>query len=307
MVRLWSVAPGVAADNRGSSRTLTQQLTGRPGRSTDHRPVPYNDEISLPARPWSARRSLPGSACPSTRGPTPLLRPAGPIRAAQGSGDPTPAAPPSLESLDGFGEQRDLIELRGTRDQDQLVAAALLEGRNIAPDHLFTDGGAGSNLVGGLAQPTVVVPHVGVGLLPRPRPEREVGKRELARLARAPGRLPGLLHRGRQLGEHLRGAAAHDPAIAEAGGAPQGRLIMAADDQLRPALARRRRPDRPRVAALLTAPDPLQLLKKLLQPTAPTRRREPARLVIVVASAKPDRQHQPTTRKPVKRGGLFGE
>src|SRR5215213_4800007 len=96
MVRLWSVAPGVAADNRGSSRTLTQQLTGRPGSSTDHRPVPYNDEVSLPARPCSARRSLPGSAHPSTRGPTGLLRPAGPTAPAQGSGDPTPAAAPAF-------------------------------------------------------------------------------------------------------------------------------------------------------------------------------------------------------------------
>src|SRR5688572_26639447 len=55
----------------------------------------------------------------------------------------------SLESLDGLGEQRDLIELRGTRDQDQLVAAALFEGRNIAPDHLLAHCGADSDLVGG--------------------------------------------------------------------------------------------------------------------------------------------------------------
>src|SRR4029450_8150534 len=94
-------------------------------------------------------------------------------------------------SFDGLGEQRDLIELRGTRDHDQLVAAALLEGGNIAPDHLLTDCGAGSDLVSELAKPTVVVLHVRVGLLTRPRPEREVGKRELARLTRAPGRRPG--------------------------------------------------------------------------------------------------------------------
>src|SRR5215211_6493423 len=257
-------------------------------RPTDHRSVAYNDEVSLPASLWSARRSLPGSAHPSTRGPTPLL--ARPVRPLLRKGPeirrPLRRSRRSLGLLDGLGEQRDLIELRGARDQDQLVAAALFEGGNIAPDHLFTDGGAGSDLVGDLAQPTVVVPHVRIGLLPRPRPEREVGKRELARLARAPGSLPRLLHRGRQLSEHLRRAAAHDPAIAEAGGAPQGRLIMATDDQLRPALARRRRPNRTRVAALLTAPDPLQLLEKLLQPTAPTRRREPARLVVVVAPAE---------------------
>src|SRR4030095_8612375 len=103
--------------------------------------------------------------------------------------------------------------------------------------------------------------------------------------------LPRRAPRACQLSEHLGRAAAHDPAIAEAGGAPQGRLIVAADDQLRPALARPCRSDRARVAAPLAAPDPLQLLEELLQPTAPARCREPAGLVIVVAPAKPDCQH----------------
>jgi hypothetical protein len=49
------VDPGVTTDNRGSSRTLIQQLTSRLGSSTDHRPVPYNDEVtgSSPVTPTS--------------------------------------------------------------------------------------------------------------------------------------------------------------------------------------------------------------------------------------------------------------
>jgi hypothetical protein len=82
---------------------------------------------------------------------------------------------------------------------------------------------------------------------------------------------------------------------------------MATDDQFRPALARRRRSNRTRVAALLAAPDPLQLLEELVQATAPTRCREPARLVIVVAPAKAYCQHQPPAGEPVERGCLFGQ
>src|SRR5215213_10651687 len=79
MVRLWSVAPGVAADNRGSSRTLTQQLTGRPGRSTDHRPVPYNDEVtgSSPVTPTVLNgphsRRAPAGAAGKAHDPPPLV------------------------------------------------------------------------------------------------------------------------------------------------------------------------------------------------------------------------------------------
>ena len=42
----WSVAPAVARDNRGSSRTLLKQFTGASGSSTDGRAVAYNDEVS---------------------------------------------------------------------------------------------------------------------------------------------------------------------------------------------------------------------------------------------------------------------
>jgi len=91
-VRLWSVEPRVPADNRGPSRTLIEQLRDCFASSPDRPSVVYNDEVSLPASLWSARRSLPGSAHPSTRGPTPLLaRPVHPCCARPA--DPTTAAP----------------------------------------------------------------------------------------------------------------------------------------------------------------------------------------------------------------------
>ena len=40
------MTPGVTTDNRGSSRTLIQQVTSHLGSSTAHRPVPYNDEAA---------------------------------------------------------------------------------------------------------------------------------------------------------------------------------------------------------------------------------------------------------------------
>jgi hypothetical protein len=49
-VRLWSVAPGVTTDNQGLSRAQIQQVMGRLGSSTDHRPVPYNDEHQILGR-----------------------------------------------------------------------------------------------------------------------------------------------------------------------------------------------------------------------------------------------------------------
>jgi hypothetical protein len=61
LVRLWSVTPGVTRDNRGPPRTLIQQFTGRPGSSTDHRPVAYNDEAagSSPATPTTGALTRP--------------------------------------------------------------------------------------------------------------------------------------------------------------------------------------------------------------------------------------------------------
>jgi hypothetical protein len=44
--RCWSVAPAATPDNRESSRTPIQQLTGRLGSSIGHRPVAYNDEVT---------------------------------------------------------------------------------------------------------------------------------------------------------------------------------------------------------------------------------------------------------------------
>jgi hypothetical protein len=83
-----------------------------------------------------AREALVGTANLAGLGsslhpvPTPAPPPDGPTRLPKGLEirRPLRRSRLSLESLDGFGEQRDLIELRGARDQDQLVAATLLEG-----------------------------------------------------------------------------------------------------------------------------------------------------------------------------------
>jgi hypothetical protein len=58
LVRLWSVEPGVIPDNRGSSRTPIEQVTGRLGSSADRCPVAYNDEVtgSSPVTPTRPRQ-----------------------------------------------------------------------------------------------------------------------------------------------------------------------------------------------------------------------------------------------------------
>jgi hypothetical protein len=54
------------------------------------------------------------------------------------------------------------------------------------------------------------------------------------RLVVAPGVAPGALELALPLGEQVRGAAAHDPAVAVLGRPPEGGVDRAADDQLRP-------------------------------------------------------------------------
>jgi hypothetical protein len=74
-VRLWSVEPGVTANNPGPSRTPSKQLMGRLASSTDGPPVAYNDEVTArrtcgfggPAARHRGRRPLstpPSRLCP---------------------------------------------------------------------------------------------------------------------------------------------------------------------------------------------------------------------------------------------------
>lgn len=67
-VRLGSVGPGVARDNRGPSRTLIQQITGRLARSVANRPVAYNDGLLGGSHRWH------GEPC-SRRGQSFLIKP----------------------------------------------------------------------------------------------------------------------------------------------------------------------------------------------------------------------------------------
>jgi hypothetical protein len=73
-VRLWSVAPGVTTDNQGLSRAQIQQVMGRLGSSTDHRPVPYNDEHQILGQARPAIRSAKAST--TNRGRPTIRRPA---------------------------------------------------------------------------------------------------------------------------------------------------------------------------------------------------------------------------------------
>src|SRR5262249_56410999 len=105
-------------------------------------------------------------------------------------------------------------------------------------------GAAGAVLPAQRAAPAVVVRQVVVGLVPGVGPRGEVGERELARLA-GPARLPpGLVDRGRALGEHVRRAAAHDPSVAEQCDPAEAGLGRAAEDELGPAGPNRLGPDR---------------------------------------------------------------
>src|SRR5216683_1757678 len=158
---------------------------------------------------------------------------------------------------------------RRAGSEDQLVAAAVLETGDITLDHLWGYGRARRDLVGIGSEPGVVRLDARGSVFLCVRPEREVSQRKFARLARPAGLLPDLVDRAAQLGEHLRRAATHDPAVDEAGHAAEAGRAEGADDQLRPALTHRRRPDRAGQATFFAAPDPLQLLDLLREPPAP--------------------------------------
>jgi hypothetical protein len=69
-------------DNHGHWRTAKAEVGRAARRELNRSKLADNDQASLPASLWSARRSLPGSARPSTRGPAPSS--ARSILAAQG-------------------------------------------------------------------------------------------------------------------------------------------------------------------------------------------------------------------------------
>src|SRR5215211_770509 len=142
---------------------------------------------------------------------------------------------------DEGGERVDLLGIRGGGEEDELVAAGLLE-RALALAHLVLAlGGAGDGEVRVLGRERVVVADRAARLCLGVRVEREVAERHRTRLLAAAGGLERGHELLARLGERLRGSRAHDPAVAEPGGAFEASVHHAAED---PWEGRRRRPAR---------------------------------------------------------------
>src|SRR5436190_1279629 len=106
----------------------------------------------------------------------------------------------------------------------------------------------------------------------------------------AAGTGPGLIHPPCHLLEGLGRPAAHRPAIPEAHHPSNRGVDPAADQKLRPTLARGRRADRAREAPLLTCPHLLHLLEQLVHKPAASVEGNAGSLEIVGAGADPDAQ-----------------
>jgi hypothetical protein len=102
---------GPAVSN-GQPQTTTPQVNRPLGWQRDRLNLAYNDEVSLPASLWSARRSCRARLV-SPRAALPRSSPGRSILAAQGPEIRRPLRHSrlSLGLLDGLREQRDLIEL----------------------------------------------------------------------------------------------------------------------------------------------------------------------------------------------------
>src|SRR6201994_2991867 len=204
---------------------------------------------------FSTYRSMPRAT--ASRDDAELMTPLPPMNRTFGS------------AMQHLGQQPDLVGVARAGHEDQLVAAGLLEGGRVPARLVRADRGPGRDLVGHRAHEGVVALEVGVGRLAGVRPQREVGQRELAGTALAPGVLPGLIDRGRGLGEHVGGAAAHDPSVADPGRAPESGLALATDDQLGSVRAGGSGPDRPGPVQPLAPPDLLELVELLVEDAAP--------------------------------------
>jgi hypothetical protein len=198
------------------------------------------------------------------------------------------------------GEQVDLVGIGGGREEDQLIAAGRLVGRDFALDRLRILGRAGDEELGDLlAEPAVVVGQVGTRLLLGAIAKGEVGERHRPWLPLATGLRPGgpgLLGAGAEL---LRPGGRGDPARGEAGGTGKGRVGVAADDQTRSLLHRG--------AYLVAGPDLLEPLQHRVELAPAAARREIAGLVVVVATAEADAEREATVGDCLQAEHLLGE
>src|SRR5580693_1860163 len=225
----------------------------------------------------------------------------------RGSSPPSQHRYARLRSGDRVGEQGYLVEPGCGGDEDDLVAAAGFERRDVGLDHLRADRRAPRDHVGDFAEPAVVMQEIALRLAAGLGSEPEVGQGELARPARAARVLPGLIHARRGLGEHVGRTASHDPAVGQPGDPAEGGLARAAQDDLGAAGPGGLGPDRAGVAELLTGPDPLHHGDLLFQPPPAALRADAARREVVLPAAQAQAQDQAPAGEPVERGRLLGE
>jgi uncharacterized protein YndB with AHSA1/START domain len=207
----------------------------------------------------------------------------------------------------GPSGHRDLPDVRGAREQDQLVAAGLAERLQRLDDLLRVGQRAVSDPRGVRAGECVVVaqvaPRVLLGVLAQ-TDVRQGGQPGLPGAARLIPDRPGLL---RARGERFWPAAAHDPAVAELDHPAQRRVRVPAEQHRRPARPHRHRPDRPGEAARLLRPHRPHLGELGVEVASSRTERRPGRLEVVGAPADRDAELQPALGDPVHRGQLLGQ
>jgi uncharacterized protein YndB with AHSA1/START domain len=207
----------------------------------------------------------------------------------------------------GASSHRDLRDVRGAREQDQLVAAGLAERLQRLDDLLRAGQRAVRDARGVRAGEGVVVaqvaPRVLLGVLAQ-ADVRQGGQPGLPGAARLIPDRPGLLC---ARGERFWPAAAHDPAVAELDHPAQRRVRVPAEQHRRPARPHRHRPDRPGEAARLLRPHRPHLRELGVEVASPRTEGRPGRLEVVGASANRDAELEPALGDPVHRGQLLGQ
>src|SRR3954451_400058 len=208
---------------------------------------------------------------------------------AEGANGRTPrgAAPPRWGGSSAgsplqrrLGEQLDLRRVARDREADHLVRARLLEARDVALEGLGVGSRRGGNLVRGLLpEPGVVVADLLAGLLLRTLAEAEVEERDLVRAALPPLLAPELLELLRGLGQGVGRRAALGPPVAVFGGAPEGDLRVAADQESGPSATRGRRAD------LVLLPEVGELLEHAVEGLVSLAEVDAGDAVVVLASA----------------------
>src|SRR5829696_30768 len=157
-----------------------------------------------------------------------------------------------------------------------------------------------------LPEEGVVVAKVAVGRLLSAVTKREVAERHCPWRSLTARGLPRGPRLHRALGKLVRRAAAHDPAVAIPRRALEGHVGGATQYQRRPP-ARGPRSDGAGRAERLARPDRLPLLEHLLEAPAADVEVDAGGVVVVLAAADGDAEHEPPVREAVDARGLLGD